>query len=50
MRINEDGNTLGRITAFAILVVTVLGVGRIAGLSICPTTAGSCCTSQASAH
>lgn len=42
MKINADGNTLGRILALAVIAVTVVSVGRLCGLSQCPLSGGHC--------
>jgi hypothetical protein len=49
MKILEDGNLLGRLTALALIIVAVVGVGRLSGTKMCPPTGGGCCGSSASA-
>lgn len=43
MRINEDGNLLGRITALAVIIASVVGVGRLCGVAQCPMSGGGHC-------
>jgi hypothetical protein len=48
MRINEDGNLLGRLMAMAVIVIAVVSVARLCGPSVCPVkAAGSCDVSAA---
>lgn len=46
MKILEDGNLLGRLTALTLIIVAVVGVGRISGTKACPPAGGSCCASK----
>ena len=49
MKIMEDGNLLGRLTALTLIIVAVVGVGRVSGVSgkMCPPSGGGCCGSEA---
>ena len=49
MKIMEDGNLLGRITALTLIIVAVVGVGRLSGVSskMCPPSGGGCCSTEA---
>lgn len=48
MRINEDGNVLGRMMAMAIIIVAVVCLARICGVSQCPLSAMTSCEAKAS--
>ena len=48
MRINEDGNMLGRVMALAVIVVSVVSVARLCGVSQCPLSAGGHCETSGS--
>ncbi|MBI3552724.1 MAG: hypothetical protein HY077_09400 [Elusimicrobia bacterium] len=40
---NKDGNLFGRVTALITLVVTVVWIGRICGVDLCPMSlCGTC--------
>lgn len=49
MKIIEDGNVLGRVAALTLIIVAVVGVGRISGTAgkMCAPTGGGCCGAEA---
>ena len=45
--VNQDGNIIGRLGALAVIVVAVLGLGRICGMSgVCPLSGAKTCFMQ----
>lgn len=50
MRINEDGNMLGRIAALAVIVVSLVSVARLCGVSQCPLGAGGHCETSSTSR
>lgn len=43
MKINQDGNMLGRITALAVIAYSLVSVGRLCGAPAqCPMSGGHC--------
>ena len=49
-KLNGDGNLFGRITALAVLVAVIAGIGRICGISVCPMSSCSSCPASAAPH
>lgn len=49
-KLNQDGNVLGRIGALAVIVATVVGLGRVCGVStgMCPLYSGGHCIFESS--
>jgi hypothetical protein len=42
--VNQDGNLIGRLGALAVIVVAVVGLGRVCGVNVCPVAAmGASC-------